>query len=118
VLSEMTSARVDRDEWRRRIERWKDSGLTAKEFAAEKGINAGTLQFWRSKLKGDLRPARRAALKGPSAKILSGLVEVRGASAIVDQRFEVELRNGRRIRVAADFQPEGLKNLLALLESA
>jgi hypothetical protein len=33
----MARARVDCDEWRRRIQRWKDSGLTAKEFAAEMG---------------------------------------------------------------------------------
>lgn len=114
----MTTARVDRDEWRRRIERWKDSGLTAKEFAAEKGINAGTLQFWRSRLKRDERPTRRAAAKVTSAAILSSLVEVRGAtSAMGDQRFEVELRNGLRVRVTADFQPEALKKLLALVEA-
>jgi len=31
--------RVSRDEWAKRVERWKDSGLTAKEFASEVGIN-------------------------------------------------------------------------------
>ena len=39
----MARTRLDRDEWRRRVERWKDSGLTAKEFAAETGINAGNI---------------------------------------------------------------------------
>lgn len=39
--------RANRGEWQRRVDRWKDSGLTAKEFAAERRINAGTRQFWR-----------------------------------------------------------------------
>jgi transposase-like protein len=117
LLDDMARARVDRDEWRRRVERWKDSGLTAKEFAAEVGINAGTLQFWRYKLKRDGRPARRP--KTPSDAILSSLVEVRAsAGAIVDQRFEIELGNGRRVRVAAGFEPEALRTLLTVLEAA
>jgi hypothetical protein len=28
------------------VERWRDSGLTAEQFAGELGINAGTLKFW------------------------------------------------------------------------
>ncbi len=32
-----------REQWAKRVERWKDSGLTAKEFAAETGINAQSL---------------------------------------------------------------------------
>lgn len=42
--------RTSREEWRKRVERWKDSGLTAEQYAAELGINAKTLQFWRYKV--------------------------------------------------------------------
>src|SRR5436305_195417 len=35
--------RVNREEWAERVERWKDSGLSAKEFGAELGINPRTL---------------------------------------------------------------------------
>jgi DNA-binding CsgD family transcriptional regulator len=38
--------RTARAEWAKRVERWKDSGLTAKEFAAELGINPRSLVFW------------------------------------------------------------------------
>jgi transposase len=118
-LADDMARHVDRDEWRRRVQRWKDSGLTAKEFAAETGINAGTLQFWQYKLKRGARPTRRARLKRSSEAILSSLVEVRApASAVVDQRFEIELGNGRRVRVAAGFEPATLKALLAVLEVA
>jgi hypothetical protein len=36
--------RASRDEWAKRVERWRDSGLRAEQFAAELGINAGTLK--------------------------------------------------------------------------
>ena len=49
LADDMARARADREEWRKRVERWKGSGLTAKEFAAETGINAGNLQFWQYK---------------------------------------------------------------------
>jgi hypothetical protein len=118
LADDMARARADQDEWRRRVERWKDSGLTAKEFAAETGINAGTLQFWQYKLKGGGRPIRRPKPK-PSDPILSSLIEVRApAGAIGDQRFEIELGNGRRVREAAGFEPEALRALLAVLEAA
>ena len=114
----MARARVDREEWRRRIERWKGSGLTAKEFAAELGINAGTLQVWRYKLKGD-RPTRPQAPKVSSNAILSSLVEVRApVGSSVDQRFEIELANGRRVRVGSGFDAGALRALLAVVEAA
>jgi hypothetical protein len=56
--------RSSREEWRKRVERWKDSGLTAEQYASELGINARTLQFWKYKLAkpeptGARRPRRR-----------------------------------------------------------
>ena len=43
-------ARASRADWAKRVERWKDSGLTAKEFAAETGLNASTLSYWKWRL--------------------------------------------------------------------
>jgi len=37
----MANRRTNREEWRKRVERWKGSGLTAEQFAAEMGSNAG-----------------------------------------------------------------------------
>lgn len=115
----MASARAGRDEWQKRVQRWKDSGLTAKEFAAETGINAGTLQFWRYKLKHLVRPVARTKRKASSDQILASLVEVRApAVAAIDQRFEIELGNGRRVRVGVGFDTEVLRTLIAVLEAA
>ncbi len=42
--------RVSRETWSKRVERWKDSGLTAAEYAAEAGINAHSLSWWKWRL--------------------------------------------------------------------
>jgi hypothetical protein len=54
-----------RDLWAKRVERWKDSGLTAKEFAAEMGINPQTLAYWRWRLKAEEaeKPTKKAGRK-------------------------------------------------------
>jgi hypothetical protein len=46
----MTFMRRRRDEWAKRVELWKDSGLTAKEFASELGVNPRSLVFWKWQL--------------------------------------------------------------------
>jgi len=114
----MTAGRTSRDEWRRRIERWQDSGLTAKEFAAETRLNDGTLQVWRYKLrKGDATGAQRrtAAPRGP---FLSSIVELATSPIASAPHFEFELKNGRRVRVPATFESSALKALLEILDAA
>jgi transposase len=120
LVTDMASRETNRDEWRRRVERWKDSGLTAKEFAAETGINAGTLQFWKYKLKKREVVARaRRRPRSTAAMLVSSLIEVRPSTgAAAETRFEIELGNGRRLRVPAGFEPGVLKTLLAVLEAS
>ena len=59
-------SRTSRAEWAKRVERWQDSGLTAKEYAAETGLNASTLSYWKrrlvSKAKGASVFRRKATL--------------------------------------------------------
>jgi hypothetical protein len=40
--AERSSAKADRNEWARRMQRWPDSGLTAREFASEMGLSCVT----------------------------------------------------------------------------
>jgi hypothetical protein len=104
--------RASRDEWAKRVERWKDSGLTAEQFASELGINANTLKFWSYKVgKTAAAPARaRKASPAPSS-----LVEVTPA-VVTESRFELELVGGRRVSIPAGFDPTALERLLSVLE--
>ena len=113
---EMDGRRASRDEWQKRVDRWKESGLTAKEFASETGVNAGTLQFWRYKLKRGEPKLRSRRATSAETSILSSIVEVRPAATAAESRFEVELGNGRCLRVPSVFDATALKTLLAILD--
>jgi hypothetical protein len=104
--------RTSRDEWRKRVERWKDSGLTAEQCASELGITAKTLQFWKYKLAKP-EPSSPHPRKRPRAEALP-LIEVRPATA-GSGAFELELSGGKRLRIPATFEVEALERLLAVL---
>lgn len=106
LSGEMASRRQTWDEWRKRVQRWKESGLTAAEFAAKTGINAGTLQFWKYKLKKSASKGVPAPRSVPAAPDSASIVELRpAATPAVDVRFEIELVCGRRVRVATSTRP-------------
>src|SRR4051794_32377521 len=54
-LSRWCMARESREVWLKRVERWRESGLSVKEFARELGINAHTLAGWRWRLRAEDR---------------------------------------------------------------
>ena len=106
--------RAGRAEWQKRIERWKDSGLSAEQFASELGIKPSTLRYWKYAL------AKRA--RGPSAKAVTesrgSFVEVSPAAvaSMTSGAFELELGNGRRLSIPARFDADALGRLLGVLE--
>src|SRR5688572_26008994 len=56
--------RATNEVWAKRVQRWKESGLTAKEFGAETGIHPGTLSYWKWRLGAKGRgPTRRPEAK-------------------------------------------------------
>jgi hypothetical protein len=107
--------RTSAEEWQKRVERWRDSGLGAEQFAAELGINAGTLKFWGYKLN---KAKREGAVVAPPNKKrparAPSFVEVRATTS--PPAFELELGNGRRLRVPTDFDVDALGRLLSVLE--
>jgi hypothetical protein len=113
--------RTTRVEWAKRVERWADSGLTAKEFAAELGINSRSLVFWKWQLKRDAQgaavierePTRKMSRRGSVAKL--PLVELR--PSLSETRIELELGAGRRLKIPAGFDVESLRRLLSVLET-
>jgi len=112
--------RTARAEWAKRVERWVESGLTAKEFAAEVGINPRSLVFWKWQLKRDARvtttgaDARpRRAPRRTAAKV--PMIELR--PSISETRIELELSGGRLLKIPSNFDVESLRQLLAVLET-
>ena len=129
--------RESREVWEKRVARWRESGLSAREFAAEVGIKAGTLGWWSSRLRqggpgegatGPHRPRKeRTARTAPAASTAPPVkwVEVVGVEGHTVQRdgaaapmpvFELVVA-GRTIRVPAGFDAESLRRLLAVVEA-
>lgn len=115
--------RVGREEWAKRVERWRDSGLTTAEFAAEVGINARTLTYWAWTLKreatGEKRvwPAKKKRPKATPAAASARAPFVEVSGQVGQQRFELEVR-GRRLHIPHGFDGQQLSLLLQVLESA
>ena len=113
-------AGTSREVWAKRIERWKDSGLTAAEYAAEIGVNAHSLSWWKWRLaarsatcapKPRRRP-RRSSAPPPLQPIT--FVEVPAAPS--QEALEVVLARGRTIRVPLGFDGPTFERLLGILE--
>ena len=109
-MSDEGRVRTSRVEWAKRVERWRDSGLTAAQFGAETGVNPRTLTYWKWVLSKESRDEKTAAPAVPS----SAFVEVRTAPS--SAAFELALANGRRLQIPAAFDASTLERLLAVLE--
>ncbi len=96
--------------WAKRVERWRASRLSAGQFAAEIGVNARTLTYWKWKLG---RPESRRA----------EFVEVTPTSAAPpcatpSEQLEVVLGGGVVIRVPERFDADELRRVVAALGGA
>ncbi|WAM23923.1 IS66 family insertion sequence element accessory protein TnpA [Myxococcus sp. NMCA1] len=97
----------ERPEWARVAEAFEASGLTQKEFAAQRGVRLSTLQSW---------VYRRRRQRGDQASPVRLLpVEVAGVSQPSTVLLEVELARGARLRFAAGTDVEYVARLVTAL---
>lgn len=108
-------SRTSRAEWAKRVQRWRDSGLTAKEFAAETGVNASTLSYWSWRL----RPAGRRRPPARSSASSARFVELSASplAATVPATLELLLGESVRIRVPSGFDEETLARVVRAVGS-
>lgn len=116
--------RASRDTWAKRIERWKDSGLTATEFATEVGINPRSLRWWSWRLgaaaaagphkRRRARRARSSESTRPAA--ITPLTFVEMPAAVTREELEIVLPTTIRICVRPGFDDATLRRLLDILE--
>jgi len=110
-------AETGRARWTERVEQWKQSGLTARDYAAQAGLNAGTLCYWKWRLAREARQKNvpRAVRKRGARK--PKLVELAPVS-LLDERVEIELSNGHRLRVPAGLDERALSRLVEIVGGA
>ena len=124
-------AKNTRETWEKRIERWQDSGLTAREFSAEIGVNPHTLSHWKWRLNADSNQKQKKARisKHKAVKKDSSALKERPNEQTVDfievvthgitqpEPFEVILADGVRVRIPIGFGAEDLRRLLQAVET-
>jgi transposase len=103
--------RATREQWSKRVERWRASGLTASEFSRKIGVREGTLRWWSWMLSSKREPAAAA----PSAG-LSSVTFMEMTAAVRREPIEVVLPSGHRLRVPQDFEASAIERLLHVLE--
>jgi transposase len=94
--------------WRRRLARWKASGLKVREFCEREGVTPTAFAHWRKELPA--RDARRSASADPL------FVPVRVVPAATAPALEVALPCGRVVRVPPGFDTSHLRDVVAALE--
>src|SRR5262245_24488371 len=92
--------------WRKRLARWKASGLKVHEFCDREGVTPTAFAHWRKEL------AARGARRAGSAK--PGFVPVHPKPPA--DPLEVALPGGRVVRVPPGFDPAHLRAIVAALE--
>lgn len=118
-------ARESRSIWIKRVERWRDSGQSLKDFARELGVNASTLAGWHYRLRAEEQPGatgdRTGASRGrPAASDQTTTVEFVELKRTppAEQQFELVATSGWTVRVPTRFDDDVLLRLLALVERA
>jgi hypothetical protein len=104
------------------VERWRDSGLTAKEFAAELDVSPNSLTFWKWKLR---QPERRASAasrvsrkrrtKRPDVPTSFLQLVPTAAPHAPAVHLELTFGSGMVVRVPPDLDEPTLRRLVAVL---
>lgn len=115
-------ARATREDWAKRVERWQDSGLTAKEFAAELDVAPSSLTFWKWKLRQSANtPSKSREPRARDARTRdespTGFVQLVPSSSqhAHSEVFEVVCARGVIVRVPHDFDEQTLLRLIRVL---
>ena len=114
-------AKASRAEWVKRVERWQDSGLTAKEFAAELAVSPNSLTFWKWKLRRERTEQDRAGSKTMKPMVKTAepkflqLVATQGEVGGAAAPLEVVIRGDIVVRVPPGFDDQMLTRVLRAL---
>jgi hypothetical protein len=128
----MARQRLCAEQWAALIEQWRAGGLSLPAFCERHGLRKGTMQNWVYKpaLKLAVEEARRAtqapcetpAEVAEVAEPTPAFLPVKIPPVATEPEstrhapIEVVLRKGRRIRVPRGFDPQTLRQVVAVLE--
>jgi len=100
--------------WAEEVRRWRESGQSAAEYAAERDLHAGTLAGWASKVKRGGRRQRRSAFVALRVAERPAIMRAKAETG----ELEVVLLNGRRVRISGNVESEAVARVLAIAEGS
>ena len=108
--------RRPRGEWLKEVRSLRDSGLGPEEYATKKGLVLSTLKYWIQALRSELEVRAKSAV--PGFLPVSVLPTARAPSSDAAVMVEVDLANGRRLRmhVKPDMDFRRVTDLLNAIE--
>jgi hypothetical protein len=129
----MAKRRLQAADWAALIDQWRQSGLSLPAFCQRHGLSRGTMQNWVYKpaLQRAVEEARRDARAAEPPRADRPLLSASAAPAFLPVRIaeatasaeapdrtgvEIVLGAGRRIVLAAGFDTETLRRVVAVLE--
>ena len=108
--------RAPREVWIKRLERWRDSGLSAKEFAEQAGVDSDRLRHWKWRLaKEGIEPKAASTQSVATAGALPFVEVTPTPPRDRDEVIEILVPSGFRIRVPERFDAETLRLVLAAM---
>ena len=108
-MTQRERSRQARQKWQRLVSEQGRRGQSVAAFCREHQLSASHFYWWKKRL-GASGAERFVEVKLATAAPTLGAAE--------DRRVEVVLRNGRSLRVGPGFDPELVRALAAVLESA
>lgn len=107
--------------WHRHLERWEQSGLSQAEYCREHKLSAPAFGWWKRQLscreRGESGTTTRKATgqEGTFVEVsLAGPDQTGASDSVV---YEIALAHDRCLRLGRHFEPEQVRQLVALLES-
>jgi hypothetical protein len=100
--------------WQSTVERWKQSGLTAREFSAKEGVSDRTLLWWSSTLRRGTRAERGSKSTTPPIPVP---IEIELPRGLTDRRRVEIAVGGLVVRAEVGTDPDYLGALCLALGS-
>ena len=103
--------------WKRRLDRWQQSGLTAAIFAKQEKVSEPRLYTWRKRFADASQAPKVAALAAPAKAAAPAFVpmKVKPAPAPPSGSIELTLRSGVTLRLPAEVSAARLAEIVRAL---
>ena len=103
--------------WKRRLDRWQQSGLSAAVFAKQEKVSEPRLYTWRKRFADASQAPKVAALAAPAKAAAPAFVPVKlkPTLAPASGSIELALRSGITLRLPADVSPTRLAEIVRAL---